>query len=152
MLEPDERLPETLENPAVFDLVAVEMFLPEFARAFRRSVRRGGNLPGTLAARYPFVRKRGRDGADLGVGVGVVEMIVGVAAVKQHRLFDEPLTKNLGAEIDIFLGAGGAQSDVMQPLDDGICHNDPPNVDVMLTPLDCRVNGRKRGRESFYVF
>jgi hypothetical protein len=49
-------------------------------------------------------------------------MVVGVAAVKQHRLFDEPLTKNLGAEIDVFLGAGRAQRDVMETFDDGICH------------------------------
>jgi hypothetical protein len=35
-------------------------------------------------------------------------MIVGVTAVKQHRLFDEPLAQDLRAEVDVFLGAGCA--------------------------------------------
>ena len=127
MLEPDERLPEPLEDPAVFNLLAVEMFLPELDRAFWRRVGGGGNLAGALPARHSLVRKRGQDRADLGVRVGVVQMIVSVPAVKQHRLLNQPLTQNLRAEVDIFLGAGCTQSDVMKAFNNRVCHTTLPS-------------------------
>src|SRR5688572_27911893 len=117
MLEANERLPESLENPAVFDLVPVEMFLPELDRPLWRGVRGGRNLTRTWPAWDPLVGKGGQDRSHLGVGIRVVEMVVSVATVKQHRLLDQPLTENLRAEVDVFLGAARTQGDVMNALD-----------------------------------
>jgi hypothetical protein len=41
-------------------------------------------------------------------------MIVSEAAVEQHGLLDQTLSADLRHKIDIFLGATGANSDVMQ--------------------------------------
>ncbi len=68
-------------------------------------------------------------------------MIVGVAPVEQHGLFDQPLPEHLRAEVDVFLGAGGTQRDVMKTLDSG--HVILPSR-RMLTPLNRRVNGISR--------
>ena len=44
-------------------------------------------------------------------------MVVGITAIKQNGLFDEPLAGYLREKIDVFLGAGGAHSDVMNTCD-----------------------------------
>ena len=114
MREPDERLSEALQNPAVLDLVPVQMVLPEWQRAFRHRVGGGRDLARTRSTRDPPIRKRRQDQSDLGVRVAVVEVVVRVAAIEEDRLLDQPQAEHLRDEVDVLLRAVRAQRDVVQ--------------------------------------
>src|ERR1700733_13131431 len=114
MIEADVLLPEALLNAAVLHLVTVQMVEPEFRRAFRNGVRRGLHLPGTLVPSHTSIRKGGVDRPWFCIRVRVIEMVVGVAAVKENGLLDHALPKNLRLKVDIFLSARDADGHVME--------------------------------------
>src|SRR6202034_1058506 len=116
MVEANELLPETLLNPGVFHFMAIELFDPEFHRAFRHGVGGGLNLAGTRAALHASIRKGGVHGAGLRVRIRIVQMIVGVAAIKQDGLLDHALAENLRLEVDIFLRSSDTYGHVMDTL------------------------------------
>ena len=117
MPEANVVLAEPLLNPTVLDLVTIQMVHPERRRALRGRECRRRDLARSDAAGDAPVRKRRQHRANLGVRVGVVQMIVSVAAVEQDRLLDQALAEDFRDEVDVLLRAAGAQRDVMNPRD-----------------------------------
>src|SRR6185437_5428877 len=101
MIKADEFLSEPFLNTAVLHFVAVQVFQPEFQRAFRDRVCGSLNLTGTLAAFHASIRKGGVNRARLGIRIGIIKMIVGIAAIEENSLLDHALAKNLCLEVDI---------------------------------------------------
>ena len=81
-----------------------------------------------------LVREGRQDRTDLGVRVGVIEVIVGVAAVEQHRLLDEPLGEHLREEVEIFLGTAGEIGHTVLDPGDLISTGTPPGVGLGIKP------------------
>ena len=92
-----------------------EVPLPEVRASHRDGMARHRHLPRTGASWLPAVRKRRRNGADLGASAAPVEVIDGNAPVHQHRLLHQTLAEDLAAEIQIVLCPVRAQRDVMDP-------------------------------------
>src|SRR6185437_1765474 len=103
MIKADKFLSEPLLNTAVLHFVAVQVFQPEFQRAFRNSVCGSLNLTGTLTAFHASIREGGVHRARLGIRIGIIEMIVGITAIEENSLLNHALAKNLCLEVDIFL-------------------------------------------------
>ena len=104
-------------------LVLRQMVAPEGERADRHGIAGRADLTRTRAALYAHLGEGegGRDRADLGVGIGVVEVIERHRAVEQDRLLDHALADDLGEEVDVLLRAPDAAGDVMQTVD-ACCH------------------------------
>src|SRR5207253_9335927 len=98
MPEANVLLSESLLNPAVLDVVTTQMVDPERCRALRSGIRGGRDLARSGAAGNAPIGKRGQHRADLGVRVGVIEMVMRVPAVEEHRLFDQALAHHLRDE------------------------------------------------------
>ena len=98
------------------DPVPVQVIQPEWKRSGTYRVDSGLNLARTRAALYPVIGKRGHGRSRLGLSVGVIEVVVSVAAVKQNGLFDQALTDHLREEIDVFLRTAGADHNVVSPV------------------------------------
>ena len=113
MREPDERLSEALLNPAVLDLVPLQVVLPEWQRALRHRVGCSRNLAGSRSPGDPPIGERRQHRADLGVRVAVIEVVVRVPAVEEDRLLDQPQAEHLRDEVDVLLRAARAQRDVV---------------------------------------
>src|SRR5580704_11546457 len=113
MIEAQILLPETFLDALIRHLVAFYMFFPELDGALGHTVRRGLDLPGSRAALHAVKREGGVDRARFAVRVRVVQMIMSEASVEQDSLLDQTLSADLRHKIDVFLGAGGANSDVM---------------------------------------
>src|SRR5712691_5339784 len=113
MLEPDERLSEALLDATVLDVVPVQMIDPELRRSLGNRIGRGRNLTGSRASLHAIVGKGGVYRAGLGIGVGVVKMVVGVAAVKKNGLLDQPLAEHLRQEVHVFLSAARTDGDMV---------------------------------------
>jgi hypothetical protein len=129
MFEVDEVLAEAFMDAAMDDPMFIQVIDPEGQGSFGDGIDGGLDLARPGTALDPLVRKSRHDGAGLGFAVGVIEVIVRVAAVKQNGLFDQTLSDHLGKEIDVFLRAAGTGGDVMQPCN-GIIHKvEPPRVE-----------------------
>ena len=110
----DVLLAETLLDPAVLDVVPLQVFVPEGQRARRHRVDRRLNLPRSLPSRHPLVGKGRHHGAHLGVRVGVIQVVVRVPAVEQHGLLDEPLAHHFRQEVNVLLRTRRTKRDVVQ--------------------------------------
>ena len=64
--------------------------------------------------RDALVREGRHDRADFRVGVGVIQVVVGVAAVEEHGLLDEPLAHHLRQKVDVLLSTRRTERDVME--------------------------------------
>jgi len=117
MLEADELASEAFLHAAVLDAVPLEMFGPEFRGVSGDAIDRGLNLARSGSSWNTLVRECRHHGADFRVRVGVIEVIVGVPAIEQHRLLDQTLAHHLRTEIDVFLGSRCTQRDVVETLD-----------------------------------
>src|ERR1700730_7556284 len=106
-------LSEAFLHALIRHLVALHVFFPELNGALGHTVRRGLDLPGPGAALHAVKREGGVDRSRFAVRVRVVQMIVSEASVEQDSLLDQTLSADLRHKIDVFLGAGGAHSDVM---------------------------------------
>ena len=108
---------EAFLDGVVFHRMPCQVLGPKTKRPFRYGVGGGGDLSGPLAAPDPLIGEGGHDRAGVGVRVGVVQMIVGVSAVEENGLFEQPLTNHPRDEIKVFLRTAGAQRDVMDSCD-----------------------------------
>ena len=113
MAEPDEALAEALPDRAVFDLVLLQMLLPERQRAFGHRVDDRLHLARTTFSGAILVGERGHDRARLDIGVRIIEMIVRGLAVHQDGLLGQALADDTGEKVDVLLCARGTSSDVV---------------------------------------
>src|SRR5437588_4324729 len=111
---------ESFLHAAVFGAVAIEVLSPERDRSVRNGVAGAGELTGAGAPRLARVRKTGRDGTHVGIGVAVIEVIDGNVSVHQDGLLDQPLAEYLSEEVDVLLRAAGAQRDVVNALNQAL--------------------------------
>src|SRR4029077_16557991 len=93
MFEADKSLAESLLGAAVPYIVPLEMINPELSRPFRDRISCRLNLARARAALHALIRESCVHGAWLGIRVGVIKMIVCIAAVKKHGLLNEPLPR-----------------------------------------------------------
>jgi hypothetical protein len=120
MGESQRRLAEPLAGLAVLDAVLLEMPLPEGKRADRHGIAGRPHLAGALAALVADLLERegGHHRADIGVLVGVIEVIDRLAAVIEDGLLDHPLADDLREEIDVFLRGQHAAGRVVKAGDE----------------------------------
>ncbi len=104
---------ETFLHTLIGHVVTFDVLFPEFDRSLRHGVSRGLDLTRSWPALHAVIRKRRVDRARLAIRIGVIEMIVRVSSVKKNRLLDKALPADLRHEVDVFLGAPCAHSDVM---------------------------------------
>src|SRR5215472_11566516 len=113
MFETDKGLAKSLLSAAMLNVVPLKMIEPELGRALGDRISSGLNLARAGTALHALIRKGRIDRARFRVGVGIIQMVMGVSAVKEYRLLDESLTGHRRLKIDVFLGAAGANGDVM---------------------------------------
>ena len=113
MIEAQILLPEAFLDALIGHLVALHVFLPELDGSLGHAVGRGLDLARARAALHAVKREGRVNRAGLAVRIRIIQMIVGEAAVEQHGLLDQTLSADLRHKIDVFLGARGANSDVM---------------------------------------
>src|ERR1700730_6520187 len=113
MFEADKSLAKTLLGAAVLDVVPLEMIQPELRGPLRDGISSGPNLARAGTSLHALIRERCVDGARFRIGVGVIQMVMGIAPVKKNRLLDKALTRYGSLKINVFLGAAGADGDVM---------------------------------------
>lgn len=77
------------------------MIPPEGQTAFRNCVSRRGNLARSFPTFHPLIAKGSHHRAGLGFGVGIIQVIVGITAVKQDRLLNQPLPDHLSEKVNI---------------------------------------------------
>src|SRR5215472_3129872 len=99
MSEPDVALAESLLNPAVLDLVTIQVLHPERKGAPWHGKRRRRNLSRSGTTRDPLERKRGQDRADIPVRIRVIQMVMRVTTIEQHRLLDQAEPQNVRDEV-----------------------------------------------------
>src|SRR5581483_1831330 len=121
MFEMDEFLSKALMDSAMHNAVAIQMVHSEWKNSFRYRVDDALDLLGSGAPFHALVGKRSHHRAGLGVPVGVIEVIMRVAAVEQDGMLNEPLTHHLGEEVQILLRAGGACCEMVDS-DDRVIH------------------------------
>src|SRR5665213_2420104 len=114
MTEAQIFLPEAFLDALTGHLMALHVFFPEFYGSLGNGVSRGLDLARARAALHAVKREGSVDRARFAVRVGVVQMIVSVTSVEQYGLLDQTLSADLRHEIDVFLGASGANTDVME--------------------------------------
>ena len=105
--------PEAFLDAFVGHFVPLHVFFPEFDGSLGHGVRRRLDLARTRTAFHAVEREGGVNRARFAVRVGIVEVIVSVSTVEKDSLLDQALSADLRHKIDIFLGAAGANSDVM---------------------------------------
>ena len=66
-----------------------------------------------------FEGKSGPNGADFGVGIGVIKVVNTGRTIKKYGLFDHPQAENLGVKINVFLGGPHTNRKVVQAIDVG---------------------------------
>src|SRR5579871_189163 len=95
MAEAEEGLAETLLLATMRDFVAIQMLNPELDGSLRNRVSGGFDLAGTWTAWNALIREGGVHRAGLAVRVGIIQVIVSIAAVKEDGLLDQPLAEHL---------------------------------------------------------
>ena len=150
-------LAETLALPGDLGVVALEMLLPEFQRAERHRIAGRVDLAGPAPAGNAHLRERegGRDRADLGIRVGVVEVVKRDRTVEQDGLLDHALADHLREEVDVFLRTPDTAGDMVQSVDacghlfslpDWIFEPDPTSASILMTIGT--LSGQQRHRQE----
>src|SRR5580704_13187033 len=114
VIEPDELLSEPLLDAAVLHLVVRQVLVPELGGPLLHGISSGLDLARPWAARHALIREGGVHRARFRVGIGVIQVVMGVSSVKKNGLFDQPLPKDLRQEIYVFLGSRCTNSDVVE--------------------------------------
>src|SRR5579862_8047969 len=121
VLEVDEGLSEAFVDSAMHHPVFIEVVDPESEGSLRHRVDRRLNLAGARTALNAPIGEGGHHRTRLGFAVGVIQVIVGVAAIEEYGLFNQALADDSGKEVDILLGAACAGCDVVES-GDGVIH------------------------------
>jgi hypothetical protein len=103
MLEMEKALAEPFMDTPMNDAMPIQMIHPERQRALGYGVNCRLYLSRARTALHPFIGKGRHYRAWLGPAICVIQVVMGVAAIEQNGLLDEPPAHDLGKEIDIFL-------------------------------------------------
>src|SRR6185503_5427876 len=104
---------EPLLNAGVTDAIAVEVRRPEGGRPHRDGKAGHADLTGAAPSGTAAVREAGQDRTGIGVGVAVIEVVNGNAAVHEDGLLHEALAEDLREEVHVLLCPAGTERDVM---------------------------------------
>src|ERR1700744_2968180 len=88
MVEPDELLSEPLLNAGMLHFVVRQVLVPEFGGALLHRIGGGLDLARSWTARHTLVGERGVNRSRLRVGIGVIQVVVGVTSIKKDGLFN----------------------------------------------------------------
>src|SRR5579871_5681173 len=142
MIEPDKRLSEAFSGGFLFDVMALQVILPERESAFGNGKRGGIDLAGAAPPLEAAVRKRGHDGSRFDLRVRVIQVIDRNLAIHEHGLLGHAQAKRLRKEIDIVLGASGASGDVVISGEWVIHERSPKNSTLAQTGSAASAGGR----------